>query len=204
MYEVFSGEKSILISAVEVKTEGKNVKQIHFKSAEELHKEYKQFMRSSVQKKLIIVGEEEVVWKVFRSLFSYIEAAGGLVKNEKGELLMIYRNKFWDLPKGKMEKGESQDETAMREVEEECGVKKLKIVRPLLSTYHVFFKENKECMKCSHWFEMICHDQTKPVPQAEEGIKEAKWMSEAEVKKVMNKVYPSLREILSFAFPFTK
>jgi|ERR1035437_2668233 ADP-ribose pyrophosphatase YjhB (NUDIX family) len=196
MYKVFSGEKCIMISGKEVKEDEKDVKVIYFKSAEELHREYKQFVRSAGLKKLIIVGDEKIVLKVFRSLFSYIKAAGGLVKNEKDELLMIYRNGHWDLPKGKMEKGETPDETAIREVEEECGVKKLKIVRPLTSSYHIFFKDNKECIKRSYWFEMTCKDSSKPVPQAEEGIKEAKWMSREEVKKIANKVYPSLQEIL--------
>ena len=196
MYKVFSGEKCIVISDTEVQLDEKNSKQIYFKSAEELHKEYKQFSRSLVLKKLIIVGEEDKVWKVFRALFSYIKAAGGLVRNDKDELLMIYRNKHWDLPKGKMEKGETPDETAIREVEEECGVKKLKIKKQLDSSYHIFFKDNKECMKRSYWFDMTCNDSSKPVPQTEEGIKEAKWMSREEVKKIANKVYPSLQEIL--------
>jgi len=197
MYKIFSGEKSIVISEKELKVDDKDEKRIYYSSSEELHKEYKQFAHSSKLKNLVIVGEEEVVWKVFRSLFSYIKAAGGLVKNDKDELLMIYRNKHWDLPKGKMEKGETPDETAIREVEEECGVKKLKITKSLTSSYHIFFKANKECMKRSYWFDMTCHDSGKPVPQAEEGIKEAKWMSRDEVKKIVNKVYPSLLEVLN-------
>jgi 8-oxo-dGTP pyrophosphatase MutT (NUDIX family) len=185
-----------MVSDSEVQLDEKNVKQIYFKSAEELHREYKQFSRSRVLKTLIIVGDEDRVWKVFRSLFSYIKAAGGLVRNDKDELLMIYRNKHWDLPKGKMEKGETPDETAIREVEEECGIKKLKIKKQLDSSYHIFFKDNKECMKRSYWFDMTCNDSSIPVPQAEEGIKEAKWMSREDVEIIANKVYPSLQEIL--------
>ena len=196
MYKVFSGEKCVMVSDSEVQLDEKNAKQIYFKSAEELHREYKQFVRSSRLKNLIVIGEEDRVWKVFRSLFSYIKAAGGLVRNDKDELLMIYRNKHWDLPKGKMEKGETPDETAIREVEEECGIKKLKIKKKLDSSYHIFFKDNKECMKRSYWFEMSCSDSSKPVPQAEEGIEEAKWMSREEVRKIANKVYSSLQEIL--------
>jgi ADP-ribose pyrophosphatase YjhB (NUDIX family) len=196
MYKVFSGEKCIIISEREVNADEKDVNLIYFKSAEELHREYKQFAHSPRFKKLIVIGDEEVVWKVFRSLFSYIKAAGGLVKNEQDELLMIYRNGHWDLPKGKMEKGEIPDGTAVREVEEECGVKKLKILRYLASSYHIFFQNNKECMKRTYWFEMTCKDSAKPIPQSSEGITEAKWMSKEEVKKIMNKIYPSLREIL--------
>jgi len=196
MYKVFLGEKCIVISDGEIKTDEKEVKVISFISAEELHREYKAFSKQSRLKKIIITGEEEKIWNVFRSLFSCIEACGGIVSNEKGELLMIYRNHHWDLPKGKMEKGETPDETALREVEEECGVKNLKIVKKLSSTYHIFF-QNNECMKQTYWFEMTCKDSAKPTPQAEEGIREAKWMSKEEVIKVVNKIYPSLREVIT-------
>jgi ADP-ribose pyrophosphatase YjhB (NUDIX family) len=196
MYKVFSGEKCIIVSAKEVKSDLRTTKVIPFSSAEALHSEYKAFERSSKLKTLIVIGDEEHTWRVFRSLFSYIEAAGGLVINTRGELLMIYRNKHWDMPKGKMEEGESPDQTALREVEEECGVKKLKIIRPLPSTYHIFFQNKNNCIKRTYWFEMECKDTAKPTAQKEEGITEAEWMSKSEVKKITSKVYLSLREVL--------
>jgi ADP-ribose pyrophosphatase YjhB (NUDIX family) len=196
MYKVFSGEKCIMISDKEMKSDAKSSKVISFLSAEALHGEYKLFERSSKLKTLVVLGEEEQAWTVFCSLFSYIEAAGGLVLNPKDELLMIYRNKHWDLPKGKMEAGESPDQTALREVEEECGVKKLKVVKPLASTHHIFFQNRNNCIKRTYWFEMTCNDSAKLVPQKEEGIEEAKWMSKAEAKKIVGKVYLSLREVL--------
>lgn len=202
MYKVFSGEKCILISASEVRGDPKSSKAVVFTSAEELHKEYKQFMRSAKLQTLNVVGDVSRAWKVFRSLFSYIEAAGGLVVNPRGELLMIYRNRHWDLPKGKMEAGESPAQTAVREVEEECGVKGLTIVRPLISTYHIFYLNKNDCMKCTYWFEMTSKDTAKPTPQKEEGIQEAKWMSKEEVKKAMSKVYDSLQEVLRSTFSF--
>ena len=198
MYKVFAGEKCIIIGSQGVKDAGKNAKVIPFRSSEELQREYKQFSQSKQLEILIITGDKEKVWTAFCPLFSSIEAAGGLVKNGKGELLLIFRNGYWDLPKGKREKGESPDETALREVEEECGVKELKIVKPLVSTYHIYFQKNKEWMKRTYWFEMTCHDLRKPIPQTEEGIDEVRWMSEAEVKKVENKIYPSLKEVFFF------
>jgi 8-oxo-dGTP pyrophosphatase MutT (NUDIX family) len=199
MYKVFSGEKCIVISSKEVKSDAKSSKVITFSSAEALHGEYKSFEKSKL-KTLILVGDEEQAWKVFRSLFSYIEAAGGLVLNTKRELLMIYRNRHWDLPKGKMEKGESPDQTALREVEEECGVSKLKIVKPLSSSYHIFFQNGNNCIKRTYWFEMTCADTSKLVPQKEEGIEEAKWQNKVEVKKIVGKVYLSLQEVLTSTF----
>src|ERR1051325_53761 len=170
MYKVFSGEKCIMISSQETNGDEKGAKVFSFTSAQELHKEYKTFSKQSKLKKLIVKGDEELVWKVFRSLFTYIEASGGAVKNEKGSLLMIYRNRHWDLPKGKMEKGESPGITAIREVQEECGVKDLRIIKQLSPTQHIFFLKN-ECLKRTYWYEMICRDTAKPKPQAEEGIK---------------------------------
>ena len=199
MYKVFLGKKCILISEKELKGIEKNARIISFQSAEQLHREYKLFASSYKMKKLIIVGDEKRIWKVFRSLFGYIEAAGGVVKNEKGNLLMIYRNNHWDIPKGKMEKGETPDQTALREVEEECGVKQLKIIRPLTMTHHIFNQEKNQWIKRTYWYEMSCKDSAKPTPQAIEGIEEAKWMSVESVKKVSAKIYPSLREVLATA-----
>src|SRR2546423_15511490 len=99
MYKIFSGEKCIIIQKEKVEVKSEKEKLIVFLSSKELHNEYKQFSHSSLLKTLIIVGEEAMIWKTFCSLFSYIEAAGGLVKNENDELLMIYRNVHWDLPK---------------------------------------------------------------------------------------------------------
>ncbi len=183
MYKVFLGKKCIMISSERGKEIDRKTRIIPFKSAEQLHNEYKQFARSFKLKKLIVTGDEKRIWKVFRSLFGYIEAAGGVVKNEKGNLLMIYRNKHWDIPKGKMEKGELPDQTALREVEEECGVKYLKIIKPLTITHHIFNQDKNQWMKRTYWYEMICKDSAKPTPQAIEGIEEAKWMSKEEVKK---------------------
>ena len=199
MIKVFLGNKSVLISSVEVKSDPRNTKKIVFESAEVLHREYKHFSRSSSIKCLIISGDERTVWPVFRSLFAYIEASGGVVRNGEGELLMIYRNRHWDLPKGRMEKGEMPDQTALREVEEECGVNQLEIGKELMSTHHVFFQDKHEWIKRTYWYEMTCRDTSKPRPQAEEGILKAEWMKGSEVRKVWNKIYPSLQEVLTAA-----
>lgn len=202
MHKIFAGEKCIVISSKVGKRDEKSSKVIVFSSAEVLHKEYGQFIRASKLKTLYVIGEEEKAWRVFRSLFNYIEAAGGLVLNPKGELLMIYRNGHWDLPKGKMENGETPEQTAIREVEEECGIKQIKIVESLISTYHIFSQNRNNCIKRTYWFEMSSKDTSKPKAQEEEGIEEAKWMPAGELKKVMGKVYLSLQEVLLSTFSF--
>lgn len=200
MYKVFSGEKCIMIANEQVDNDHTNGKVISFKSLEDLSKEYRLFTHSSQLKNLIITGNEERIWRAFFSLFLFIEAAGGLVENAKDELLMIYRNGHWDLPKGKMERGESPGECALREVEEECGITKLKIVKQLPLTHHIFLKNDKECLKRTHWFRMLCSDTAKPVPQTSEGIEKVEWMNKTKVKETLNLMYPSLQEIASISF----
>lgn len=199
MYKIFSGGKCIVIVDKPIAAEKNKVKTIIYKSAQQLHQEYKQLIASSKYSKLFVVGNEELVWNVFRSLFLFIEASGGVVRNSEGKLLMIYRNKHWDLPKGKMEPGEIPDQTAVREVEEECGVTGLTITRDLLQTYHIFFQNHHECIKRTYWFEMNCKDTNQPKPQLEEGITKVEWMSKEEVQKVRDAMFLSLQDVLNAA-----
>ena len=99
-------------------------------------------------------------WKDFCSKFIMIEAAGGLVFNKDGHILMIFRNGKWDLPKGKLEIGESVEECAKREVEEECGIYGLDIIEKLLDTYHTYKLKGNKILKKTYWYKM------NTVPQA--------------------------------------
>ena len=139
---------------------------------------------------------EKLLLTTFSSAFKVIEAAGGLVKNKKGEYLFIFRNEKWDLPKGKLDKGETAKNAAVREVEEECGVGKLKIVKELESTYHTYHEEEKAILKKTYWFEMSCEDDAKLVPQKEEGITEVKWLSKNELDQFYENTYESIKEVL--------
>jgi 8-oxo-dGTP pyrophosphatase MutT (NUDIX family) len=137
--------------------------------------------------------------KVFEKLIEkckVIEAAGGLVFNKKNELLMIYRNGKWDLPKGKIEKNETPEEAGVREVEEECGIGKLKITEAVSPTFHTYLHHEKYVLKKTHWYKMTCTDEKKLIPQREEGITEAKWMNKNEVKKAMENTYLSIRDLV--------
>lgn len=113
----------------------------------------------------------------FMSLYTKIVAAGGLVVNEVGEVLMIFRRGHWDLPKGKMESGEKKKETAIREVMEETGVQDLELIRKIGKTYHTYkLKSKKRAMKVSHWYIMRTRTQ-KLKPQLEEDIEKAEWVN---------------------------
>jgi 8-oxo-dGTP pyrophosphatase MutT (NUDIX family) len=140
-------------------------------------------------------------WKEFVSLYTFIEAAGGLVTDHLGRYLFIYRRKKWDLPKGKIDYDESPEEAALREVQEECGISELQIRRTLSSTFHTYPQDGKRYLKKTHWYLMQSDENEKLVPQAEEDIERVEWMSEEKIRRV---VYPntffSIHELLEDFF----
>ncbi len=131
----------------------------------------------------------------FKSYFDkYIEAAGGLVRNSKNELLIIHRFGIPDLPKGKTEKDETPEETALREVEEECGISGLKITGKAEPSYHIYFQKNKKILKKTHWFKMLYEGNEIPKPQTEEDITEAEWCDIRKLSEYQKQTYENLRK----------
>ena len=135
-------------------------------------------------------------WKAFQSLFTYIAAAGGLVKNKKGELLFIKRLGKWDLPKGKVESSEDIKTAAIREVEEECGISNLKVTQELPSTFHMYVLKEEIIFKETFWFAMQTDFQKELTPQTEEDITEVRWVNPKQMDKQLNNTYPSIKELL--------
>lgn len=123
-------------------------------------------------------------FQAFAEKFNNITAAGGLVWNAKQELLWIFRLGKWDLPKGKMEAGESPQLCAIREVSEECGLPEvdLHIAQPLPNTYHTYFFKGQHVLKTTHWYEMLFVGDAALKPQIEEDIHDVKWLSPAAIK----------------------
>lgn len=126
--------------------------------------------------------------------FTVIEAGGGVVDKE-GKTLLIYRKKKWDLPKGKLDDGESIKRCAVREVEEETGVK-VKIDRKIDTVWHTYISNSKYVLKRTHWYSMICKSDKKMGPQAEEGIKKVVWMDMDEVRSSLRNSYRSIRYVM--------
>lgn len=140
------------------------------------------------------------LFRFVASFFEPFEAAGGLVKNEQGQLLFIYRQGKWDLPKGHPETGESIQETALREVEEECGIDKLKIISPLPPTFHVFdWKKGRWAMKRTWWYLMETSSHKKPKPQRSEQIEKAEWFEKEDLFRVFENTYGSVKEVVSYS-----
>lgn len=127
-----------------------------------------------------------------------IVAAGGLVFNEKKQLLMIFRREKWDLPKGKLDKGEKIEDCALREVEEETGLKKLVLKNFAGLTYHEYFDKysNKNVTKETHWYEMFAPGDQPLTPQTEEDIQEIEWVDEKHIREKLNNTYPNIIEIV--------
>lgn len=133
----------------------------------------------------------------FKNNFELIIAAGGKVNNAEGKILFIFRLGKWDLPKGKVEEGETLEASAIREVEEECGIGNLTILKHLKDTYHLYELNNKMVLKQSVWYEMKTDDTSELVPQTEENITDARWMTDEEIQReVLKNTYPSIKEII--------
>ncbi len=138
--------------------------------------------------------------KAFFKHFHLIEAGGGIVQNEKKEILFIFRLNKWDLPKGKVEKGEDLKQCAVREVEEETGVTGLKLKNKIGETYHTYNAFGKHFLKISHWYYMTCTNKQLLVPQTEENITEIKWVKTKDIKEPISNTYASIKDILSKFF----
>lgn len=127
-----------------------------------------------------------------------IVAAGGLVTNDRSELLLIYRRGFWDLPKGKLDKGETIEACAVREVEEETGLTNVQLLKPVGITYHEYFDEWKQCdvVKETHWFAMYATGNQPLVPQQEEDIKDIRWVAQQDMPQYLQNTYINIADII--------
>jgi ADP-ribose pyrophosphatase YjhB (NUDIX family) len=131
-------------------------------------------------------------WSVFLKNMDVIPAAGGLVLNQKKEVLFIYRNNTWDLPKGWIEQGETVENAAIREVEEECGILKLTITKKIITTYHIYFQEGMK-LKETHWFLMTSDYDKVLTPQLEEGITKVLFKDEAAIDAALKNTYANIK-----------
>lgn len=129
--------------------------------------------------------------------FRVVDAAGGVVVNSAGKVLMIFRNNLWDLPKGKVEENEPVDIAAIREVEEETGLKDVQITSPLCQTYHTYLLNGNRMLKRTYWFLMEAPDNQNLVPQVEEGIDRVVWLGKQELSSKLNRSFDSIRQVIN-------
>ncbi len=140
------------------------------------------------------VGES---WDCFTRQFEFVQAAGGLVVNNAGEILFIFRHGRWDLPKGKVEENEDLPAAAVREVEEECGISGFTLGEKLISTWHTYLQNGTPMLKGTEWYLMHFSGTQKPRPQLEEGITDTKWIGLSGLREVERNTYPSVLDVVN-------
>lgn len=141
------------------------------------------------------------LWESFKKYFRFIEAAGGIVINEKGLMLFIKRDDKWDLPKGHFEKGETAEQCSIREVTEETGIGPLKISKPLNPTYHIYILEQSYILKKTHWFRMQFSGDKQTSPQTNEGISDVVWFDPELIKEVKINTWKSVTDVINEIIP---
>lgn len=134
----------------------------------------------------------------FKSCFQMVYAAGGVVRNTKGEYLVMKRHGKWDLPKGKMNRGETMQAAGIREVTEETGLFGVQIVSPLLATYHSYYIDKKPVLKRTQWYEMIYEGVDEPTPELDEDITEIRWVKKEQLKGIIDNTYLAIIDILKY------
>ncbi|MBS1759849.1 MAG: NUDIX hydrolase [Bacteroidetes bacterium] len=139
----------------------------------------------------------EELKKTFFKKFELIQAAGGLVQNDKDEILLIFRRGKWDLPKGKLDEDETLEQCAIREVEEETGLKNIELLSPLIVTYHTYHQGTSFVLKESYWYKMKVNGQQQLIPQTIEDIEKVIWVKPRQLTNYFLESYPSVVEVLT-------
>ncbi len=149
---------------------------------------------------IVLQTDFEKLKSSFFKQFEIIEAGGGIVQNDDKAILFIFRRGKWDLPKGKLEEGETIEQCAAREIEEETGLEQLTLHKKVGETYHIYKENGKDILKISHWFYFTSAGTKKTVPQKEEDIEEVKWVSTRNIKEPMANTYKNIKDIMTVFF----
>ena len=171
---------------------------VQYTSGRELKKAFTEFEEDDRQTKLILWSKKKDsgLMEDFISMFKRIDAAGGVVKNEKGQLLFIFRSGKWDLPKGKLSGNETPKKAAIREVMEETGIRKLTPGKKLPATWHIYTRKGKQILKQTWWFDMEAGSDEMLIPEAKEDITEVRWVDPAGIQEVLANTYGAIRELV--------
>lgn len=144
----------------------------------------------------ILTESEKKTFSAFRKHYHEIVAGGGVVFNPKNEILIIKRQGRWDLPKGKNDDNETIEQTALREVKEECGFTNLELGEPITKSYHTYPQEGQKILKTTHWFRLSTHEIEGLTPQAEENITELRWVDLENFDFESLDTYNSIKRVL--------
>ena len=199
MYKVFFNQKPILLTT-DIISPKEDSPFFYVKFTNK--KFIVQILKSKKVKTLYLFHpKEDKLWYYFLNMFKLIEAAGGLVRNLKTDhFLFIFRNKKWDLPKGRINKNEHVKDAAIREVEEETGVENLSITKPINTTYHIFKRNGKYRLKKTFWYLMETDYDGELTPEIKEGIEKAIWIDKKLIVPLKSEMYQNINLIISKYF----
>jgi len=190
MYKVFVNDKPLfLTNTVEKETDFR----MFLLESVDIEQLIVNMFNNKVKKAFLYHPDEKETLKKLKEKIPVAKAGGGLVYNKKGEVLFIFRNGKWDLPKGGIEKHEEIEDTAMREVEEETGVNGLRITNKLQKTYHIFKRNGTYRLKITHWFEMKTNFEGTLEGQLEEGIEKVAWLNPEQIKEALTNSYDNIK-----------
>jgi len=193
MYKIFVNDKPIILTTkVEKETFFKN----YFLKKVKIGNVIRKLNNTSLQEVRLIHKKKKKLLKKFLKLLPNVIAGGGKVYNDKGDILFIYRNGKWDLPKGKIEGNETIEQTAIREVSEETGVNGLEITKPLETTYHIFKRNGRYKIKITYWFEMKTQFSGNLWPQENEGITRVEWLNTEQTNKALKNSYANINVLI--------
>lgn len=195
IYKIYMNQSALVLAAHPPKN-ADNIQPIDHQ-----HLDIEKLFRQSKANKIAVTYFVQIenprdYFNFIKKKFKVIKAAGGLVKNGAGNFLFIYRLGKWDLPKGKVDPGESMKKAAVREVEEECGITVDYLGPKLVTTYHMYQLKGEMVIKKTNWYEMGVNKAPKLKPQFEEDITEAVWFPRTKFGKVRKNTYPSIEEVL--------
>lgn len=199
MYKVFYNNKPMILTGrLSADLEAAGIQVFRVSSGKTLKEAFHQFRTAPVPEPMVLYnnGCAGKLLDDFISMFWYLEASGGIVRNEKGQRLFIRRFGRWDLPKGKIKKNESPERAAVREVTEETGISAPIIESELPSTFHIYEYKGKRILKRTYWYAMHYYGDETPVPQLEEEITEARWMGLDGLDQICANTYASLTELI--------
>ena len=190
MYKVFVNDKPLFLTNQVFK---ETDFQLFLLESADIEQIIIKIFQNKIQKAYLYHPDEKEILKTLKSKMPVQKAGGGLVYNRNNEVLFIFRNGKWDLPKGGIEKGEEIEYTAIREVEEETGVNKLVITNKLQKTYHIFRRNGRYKLKITHWFEMRTNFIGTLQGQIDEGIEKVAWLSKDEIPEALKNSYENIK-----------
>ena len=196
MYKVFIENTEVRFLEANKKKVKKGLRVLELKDFKSVKSFFEAIETYNFEKKIIVRCESlhtdfERVFKIYKK----ISAAGGIVQRNK-KILVIERLGKWDLPKGKIEKGEIPEVAAYREIEEECGITGHVLFEKISETYHTYVYNDKKVLKRNYWYYFLYSGSKKLIVQTEEDITDAKWLGLKELTEVKKNTYASIASVL--------